>query len=120
MARVTEEKIILNVLKHLNEKGLPWNNSKFVIINDEVRYLLIKNKRSLNWGFPKGHMERGENEHETAYHEILEETGIRARFLPDFRFKSEYSIQGKIEKKFTLLFSRFCPRRKLRQNREKF
>jgi len=39
MARVTEEKIILNVLKHLNEKGLPWNNSKFVIINDEVSVL---------------------------------------------------------------------------------
>ena len=75
------------------------------IINDEVRYLLIKNKRSLNWGFPKGHMERGENEHETAYREILEETGIRARFLPDFRFKSEYSIQGKIEKKVIIFLA---------------
>ncbi|MDD6657114.1 MAG: protein kinase [Lachnospiraceae bacterium] len=39
MARVTEEKIILNVLKHLNEKGIPWNNSRFVVNNDEVSVL---------------------------------------------------------------------------------
>ncbi len=75
------------------------------IINGETRFLLIKNRRSLNWGFPKGHMERGEGEHETAYREILEETGIRARFLPDFRFKSEYSIQGRIEKKVIIFLA---------------
>lgn len=74
-------------------------------INDEIRFLLIKNKRSLNWGYPKGHMERGENEHETAYREILEETGIRAEFLPDFRYKSEYSIQGRIEKKVIIFLA---------------
>lgn len=71
----------------------------------EVRYLLIKNKRSLNWGFPKGHMERGENEKETAYREVLEEAGIRIRFMPDFRFKSEYSIQGRIEKKVIIFLA---------------
>ena len=75
------------------------------IINGEVRFLLIKNKRSANWGFPKGHMERGENETETAYREILEETGIRAEFLPDFRYKSEYSIQGRIEKKVIIFLA---------------
>lgn len=75
------------------------------IINGEVRFLLIKNKRSLNWGFPKGHMERGEDEHMTAYREVLEETGIRISFLPDFRFKSEYSIQNRIEKKVIIFLA---------------
>lgn len=75
------------------------------IIHGDVRYLLIKNKRSANWGFPKGHMERGEDEKQTAYREILEETGIRAEFLPDFRYKSEYSIQGKIEKKVIIFLA---------------
>lgn len=75
------------------------------IINGELRYLLIKNKRSANWGFPKGHMERGENEKETAYREVLEETGIHIRFLPDFRYKSEYSIQGRIEKKVIIFLA---------------
>lgn len=69
------------------------------IINGETRFLLIKNKRSLNWGFPKGHMERGEDEHATAYREVLEETGVRVEFLPGFRYKSEYSIQNRIEKR---------------------
>lgn len=75
------------------------------IINGEVRFLLIKNKRSLNWGFPKGHMERGEDEHMTAYREVLEETGVRIEFLPDFRFKSEYSIQNRIEKKVIIFLA---------------
>ena len=75
------------------------------IINDQVRFLLIKNKRSANWGFPKGHMERGENEHETAYREVLEETGIRVRFMPEFRYKSEYSIQNRIEKKVIIFLA---------------
>lgn len=75
------------------------------IINGEVRFLLIKNKRSANWGFPKGHMERGETEKETAYREVLEEAGIRIRFLPDFRYKSEYSIQGRIEKKVIIFLA---------------
>ena len=75
------------------------------IINGEVRFLLIKNKRSLNWGFPKGHMERGESEHMTAYREVLEETGIHINFLPDFRVKSEYSIQNRIEKKVIIFLA---------------
>lgn len=75
------------------------------IINGETRFLLIKNKRSANWGFPKGHMERGETETETAYREVLEETGIRIEFLPDFRYKSEYSIQGRIEKKVIIFLA---------------
>ena len=75
------------------------------IINGETRFLLIKNKRSANWGFPKGHIERGENEKETAYREVLEEAGIRIRFLPDFRFRSEYSIQGRIEKQVVIFLA---------------
>ena len=75
------------------------------IIIGETRFLLIKNKRSANWGFPKGHIERGENEKETAYREVLEEAGIRIRFLPDFRFRSEYSIQGRIEKQVVIFLA---------------
>ncbi len=74
-------------------------------IHGETRYLLIKNKRSANWGFPKGHIERGENEKETAYREVLEEAGIRIKFLPDFRFRSEYSIQGRIEKQVVIFLA---------------
>lgn len=88
------------------------------IINGEVRFLLIKNKRSLNWGFPKGHMERGEDEHMTAYREVLEETGIRIKFLPDFRFKSEYSIQNRIEKKVIIFLATTSDTRTIIQREE--
>ena len=68
------------------------------IINGVVRYLLIKNKRSSNWSFPKGHVEDGETAEETAKREVLEETGIRIKIFPGFSSKSQYSIQNRIQK----------------------
>ncbi len=67
-------------------------------INGQIRYLLIKNNRSSNWGFPKGHMEEGETQEETAKREVLEETGINITIVPDFVSKSEYTIQNRISK----------------------
>lgn len=65
---------------------------------NEIKYLLIRNRRSAHWGFPKGHIELGETNSETAVREVLEETGIHIKILPDFCEYSEYTIQGKIEK----------------------
>lgn len=66
--------------------------------NGDKKFLLIRNKRSAHWGFPKGHVENGETKEETAIREILEETGLHVKILPDFVQNSEYTIQGKIEK----------------------
>ncbi len=76
------------------------------IINDEIRYLLIKNKRSAHWGFPKGHVERGESNEQTAMREVLEETGIHIKILPGFAVKSDYMIQGKVEKTVTIYLAK--------------
>lgn len=65
---------------------------------DEYKFLLIRNKRSAHWGFPKGHIEKGETKEETAIREIFEETGLNVKILPNFCQNSEYTIQGKIEK----------------------
>lgn len=70
-----------------------------------TRFLLIKNKRSAHWGFPKGHVEMGETDQQTAYREVLEETGIHIRFLPGFVKKSQYSIQGKVEKSVSIFLA---------------
>ena len=75
-------------------------------INGEIRYLLIKNRRSTHWGFPKGHVEKGETFEQTAAREVLEETGIHIQILPQFASKSEYTIQGKVEKSVTIFLAK--------------
>lgn len=69
------------------------------------KFLLIRNKRSAHWGFPKGHIENGETKEETAIREVLEETGIKIDILPDFAQSSEYTIQGKIEKSVVIFLA---------------
>lgn len=63
-----------------------------------VEFLLIKNKKGGNWGFPKGHVEVGESEHDTAKREVLEETGLKIEPMDGFRELSEYYPHGKIFK----------------------
>ena len=68
-------------------------------INEEYRFLLIKNRRSNHWGFPKGHMEQGETRQETAIREVLEETGLHITIFDGFCSESRYRIGAKIEKR---------------------
>ena len=72
----------------------------------ERRFLLIRNKRSAHWGFPKGHIEPGESNEQTAKREVLEETGIEIDILPDFVRRSEYTIQGRIEKSVMIFLAK--------------
>jgi len=71
----------------------------------DLRYLLIKNRRSSNWGFPKGHVENNETPEQTARREIFEETGLRVRLLPGFSCHTEYVIRGSIEKSVTIFLA---------------
>jgi len=75
------------------------------------RFLLIKNRRSANWGFPKGHVENYETAEQTARREIREETGLRVRLLPGFSCQSEYIISGVIEKSVTIFLAEAQDRR---------
>ncbi len=63
-----------------------------------LRYLLVKNKNGRHWGFPKGHVEAGENERDTALREVREETGLDVTLLDGFRERSEYCPFGKVRK----------------------
>lgn len=73
--------------------------------SDKRKFLLIRNRRSAHWGFPKGHIEAGESEEETAIREVYEETGLNIRIVPGFVKKSEYTIQGKIEKSVSIFLA---------------
>ena len=72
----------------------------------QVEFLLVKNKNGRHWGFPKGHVEDGETEEETALREIKEETGLSVAILPGFRETSEYRPYGKIKKQVVFFAAR--------------
>lgn len=55
--------------------------------NKEIKYLLL-NYEAGHWDFPRGAIERGEEEKETVQREVKEETGIcDLEFIPGFREK---------------------------------
>ena len=47
--------------------------------------LLIKHSAGGHWSFPKGHVEAGETEQQTALREVMEETHIEVDLDPTFR-----------------------------------
>ncbi len=53
--------------------------------------LLIKHVNGGHWSFPKGHVEAGETEEETAKREIMEETGLEVVLDTSFREVVSYS-----------------------------
>lgn len=64
---------------------------------EALKVLLVRNKNGRYWSFPKGHMEVGETEHQTALREVREETGLNVRILSGYRQLSDYSPFGNIK-----------------------
>lgn len=61
-------------------------------------FLLIRHVNGGHWAFPKGHMEAGETEEETAEREIREETGLLVHLDPGFRRIVRYSPKPGVDK----------------------
>ena len=66
----------------------------FTRTGGEIRYVIIESIEGI-FGFPKGHMEAGETEDQTALREIREETGLQVRLLDGFRVMEEYPLPRK-------------------------
>ena len=71
------------------------------IIIDNGKVLLVQQNEGW-WGFPKGHVEEGETEIETAIREVKEETNIDV--IPDGtkRYVQEYMLNNGILKQVVL------------------
>lgn len=69
--------------------------------NKEKSYkvLLVRNNNGRNYSFPKGHVEKGETEEQTAIREIKEETGLDVEIVDSFREVSDYCPFGNIKKR---------------------
>lgn len=70
----------------------------FTLCGGKRRYVIVRGKKGF-FGFPKGHMEAGETEQETALREIKEETGLSVRLIDGFRTEDEHPLirEGKPE-----------------------
>ncbi len=66
----------------------------FTRVNNKIKYLLIRSLTG-TYGFPKGHVEAGETEEQTALREVFEEVGVKIDLLRGFRTVVEYSLPRK-------------------------
>lgn len=61
---------------------------------EDIRILLIYRAKQQDWTFPKGHVEQGESENNTAKREIFEECGINVTLISELP-EYEYVIPNK-------------------------
>lgn len=73
-------------------------------------YLVIRNRQGGHWGFPKGHIEPGEDEETAARREVAEEVGIKRLVpVPGFSEKISYRFwrrDGPVDKEVTFFLGR--------------
>lgn len=67
-------------------------------INGTWHVLLIQHEKGNHIAFPKGHVEQGETEAQTAEREIREETGLRVHVDTGFRAENTYMVRSDTEK----------------------
>lgn len=76
--------------------------------NGQREVLLVLERFSKRWSMPKGHMEAGEEETETALRELREETGLRAVLKTESRVTTEYPVGPKSWKEVVLFVGEVC------------
>lgn len=76
------------------------------ILGSEPEYLIVFESFSKCWSLPKGHMEAGESEAQTALRELWEETGLTARLEEDRRATIEYPISPIARKQVVFFLGR--------------
>lgn len=72
----------------------------------EFYILMIRHRPGGYRSFPKGHVERGETERETAIREVMEETSVSISIVPDFRHVVYYTPAPAVEKEVVYFLGR--------------
>ncbi len=67
--------------------------------DNNTELLLIKHRLGGHWSFPKGHVELGESERQTALREVKEETGLDIELKSGFRESVQYCPRPNLSKK---------------------
>ncbi len=71
---------------------------------EDYEMLLLKHKYGGHWSFPKGHVEEGETEVQTALREVKEETGLSIELFDGFRQSVEYFPKPNVRKQVVYFF----------------
>lgn len=79
----------------------------YTLKDKEPYFLIIENKNSGHIGFPKGHVELGEMEKQTAVREIFEETALKLFLKQNFRSEYRYTLSGTIKKRCVYFLAEF-------------
>ena len=85
-----------------SEKGMEFNMKRekscgCIILNDKNEILLVLQTAG-HWGLPKGHVEEGETEEQTAIREVKEETNVDVIVNTNLRYSMVYSPKEDVEK----------------------
>ena len=78
----------------------------YTVKENVIHYVLLK-ARDGYCGFPKGHVEAGESEQDTALRETWEETSIRAEIVGDFHRETVYKMRNGNEKAVVYFLARY-------------
>lgn len=86
---------------------------------DELYVVLLRHRFGGHWSFPKGHVEAGESERQTALREVREETGLTGIKLMDgFRESVEYSPKPGVKKQVVYFLGTTEQEKLVRQEEE--
>ena len=69
----------------------------FTESSENYKFLIIQHNAG-HYGFPKGHVEAGETEEQTALREIYEETGLQVSLIEGFRVEDHYVVKQNVPK----------------------
>ncbi|MCH3904527.1 MAG: NUDIX domain-containing protein [Lactobacillus sp.] len=67
-----------------------------------LQYLIVQSVPHHTWGFPKGHLEAGENTRQAARREVHEETALKPKF--DYSFLHELTYNTPYQTRKTVTF----------------
>lgn len=104
-----QEQYFISTIDSLFRKScgvLAWRENQ-----GQREYLIVFESYSQCWSLPKGHMEAGETEEQTALRELFEETGLTAqldtsrRAVIEYALQREYSGETAVPRKQVIFFS---------------
>jgi 8-oxo-dGTP pyrophosphatase MutT (NUDIX family) len=88
-----------------------------IIYNDKNEVLVVKHNAG-HWDFPKGHMEKGEDEFQTALREVKEETNIDIELYKNYRYEIHYSPKENVDKTVVFFLARNKSNELIKQDEE--